>query len=147
MRAVVQRVRDARVDVDGRTTGAIDFGLLVYMGVGKADGIDQVNYLVKKLSTLRIFEDDEGKMNLDLRDVGGSFLVVSQFTLWADTRKGRRPSYNAAAPPSHAIPLYEAFVSALRDRGFAVGTGEFGAMMQVHYTNDGPVTIILDTDG
>ncbi|HEY7327764.1 MAG TPA: D-aminoacyl-tRNA deacylase [Gemmataceae bacterium] len=145
MRAVVQRVRRASVAIDGETVGAIERGLLVLLGVTTADTVLEVNRLADKTANLRIFNDESGKMNLSVADVRGSMLVVSQFTLYGDCRKGRRPSFVAAATPDIAVPLYEAFVNALRSVGLPVQTGRFGAMMQVELVNDGPVTLILDT--
>lgn len=145
MRAVLQRVRRAVVAVEGETLGAIERGLLVLLGIAPADTIDDVRWLAKKTASLRIFNDEAGKMNLSVADVGGAVLVVSQFTLYGDCRKGRRPSFIDAAPPNVAVPLYEAFVNALRSLGLPVRTGRFGAMMQVELVNDGPVTLILDT--
>ncbi len=145
MRAVVQRVRRAAVVIDGETVAAIQGGLLVLLGVTTTDSPDDVQRLADKIANLRIFNDEADKMNRSVADVGGSLLVVSQFTLYGDCRKGRRPSFVAAAQPGLAVPLYEAFVNALRSVGLPVQTGRFGAMMQVELVNDGPVTIILDT--
>jgi D-tyrosyl-tRNA(Tyr) deacylase len=145
LRAVVQRVRRAAVAIDGETVAAIESGLLVLLGVAATDTADDVPWLAEKLANLRIFNDAEGKMNLSVADVGGALLVVSQFTLYGDCRKGRRPSFIAAAPPTIAVPLYEALVHALRALGLPVQTGRFGAMMQVELVNDGPVTLILDS--
>jgi D-tyrosyl-tRNA(Tyr) deacylase len=145
MRAVVQRVRRAAVVIDGETVAAIEQGLLVLLGVTTADTLADAQWLAEKTANLRIFNDADGKMNLSVADVGGSLLVVSQFTLYGDCRKGRRPSFVAAAPPDIAVPPYEAFVNVLRSLGLPVGTGGFGAMMQVELVNDGPVTLILDT--
>jgi D-tyrosyl-tRNA(Tyr) deacylase len=144
MRAVLQRVRRASVVVDDEIVGAIDNGLLVLLGVAPTDSAEQVRFLADKVVNLRIFNDSEGKMNLSLLDVGGACLIVSQFTLYGDTRKGRRPSFIGAAGPDIAIPLYESFVDAVRSHGVRVATGRFGAMMQVELVNDGPVTLILD---
>ena len=145
MRAVIQRVKSASVCVDGRVTGKIDQGLLVLVGVGKGDGEKDVAYMVSKLPELRIFEDASGKFNLSLREAGGGMLVVSQFTLYGDCRKGRRPSFIDAADPAEARKLYEQLVFKLRERGTPVETGEFQAKMEVHLVNDGPVTILLDS--
>ncbi|MHB1426591.1 MAG: D-aminoacyl-tRNA deacylase [Gemmataceae bacterium] len=145
MRAVVQRVRRAAVVIDGETVAAIEGGLLVLLGMAATDTAADVQWLSDKLANLRIFSDAAGKMNLSVADVGGSLLVVSQFTLYGDCRKGRRPSFLAAAAPEIAMPLYEAFVNALRAVGLPVRTGRFGAMMQVELVNEGPVTLILDT--
>ena len=146
MRAVVQRVVRASVAVDARITGAIRDGVLVFLGVGRADHPEAAGYLAEKIANLRIFPDDAGKMNRSLLDRGGAALVVSQFTLYADTRGGRRPSYVNAAPPEQAMPLYEEFVRALRALGVPVETGIFQAHMEVELVNDGPVTILLDSE-
>ena len=145
MRAVVERVSRAEVRVDSAAVGAIGKGLLVLLGVGQDDGDADASYLADKTAGLRIFQDDEGKMNLSVEDVVGSVLVVSQFTLFGDCRKGRRPSFAAAAPPGEADALYQHYVSLLRERGLTVETGEFQAMMKVDSVNDGPVTILLDS--
>lgn len=145
MRAVVQRVSQARVEVDGITTGSIIHGLLVLLGVGKGDTQEDAAYLASKIIELRIFQDDAGKMNRSLLDVGGSLLVVSQFTLYGDCRKGRRPSYDGAAPPELAELLYEHFVKAARSANVQVETGVFQATMSVHLVNEGPVTLIVDS--
>ena len=145
MRAVIQRVTSASVHVDGRLTGAIDRGLLVLVGVGSQDGPDDVSYIAGRIRDLRIFADDAGKMNRDVGEIGGSVLLVSQFTLFGDTRNGRRPSFTAAAPPELARTLYEAVAAALRARGLRVETGEFRAHMDVSLVNDGPVTILIDS--
>ena len=146
MRAVVQRVSEASVTVDGRTVGAIGRGFLVLLGVTHVDGEAEAVWLARKIAGLRIFEDEAGKFNRSLADVDGAVLVVSQFTLYGDTRKGRRPSFTEAARPEHAEPLCDLFVDLLRAEGVAVETGIFGAMMAVHLVNDGPVTLLLDTD-
>ena len=145
MRAVIQRVKSAEVCVDGRVTGKIGNGLLVFIGVGKGDGEADVSYLASKLPDLRIFEDDTGKFNLSLREKNGELLIVSQFTLYADCRKGRRPSFTDAEEPGTAEDLYEQLIFKLREQGISVQTGEFQAKMEVHLINDGPVTILLDT--
>jgi len=145
MRAVVQRVKESRVEVDGQTIGAIGPGLLILLGVGRADTPEDAAYLAEKTANLRIFEDDAGKMNRSLLDTAGEALVVSQFTLWGDCRKGRRPSFIEAAPPDLAEPLYLAFVEALKALGVPVATGQFRAMMQIFLINDGPVTLLLDS--
>ena len=145
MRAVIQRVQSASVCVDGRMTGKIDQGLLVLVGVGKGDGEKDIAYMVSKLPDLRIFEDASGKFNLSLREAGGGMLVVSQFTLYGDCRKGRRPSFTDAAEPAEAKKLYEQLVFKLREQGISVETGGFQAKMEVHLVNDGPVTILLDS--
>jgi D-aminoacyl-tRNA deacylase len=146
MRAVVQRVSKACVEVDGALVGAIERGLLVYLGAGKGDGDEARAYVLGKILGLRIFEDDAGKMNLSVVDVSGSLLVVSQFTLYADVRRGRRPSFDAAMPPEDAERAYEAFVSEARKTGIRVETGRFRASMKVTSDNEGPVTIWIDSD-
>jgi D-aminoacyl-tRNA deacylase len=145
MRAVVQRVSDASVAVRGETVGRAEKGILVYLGVASGDTERDAAYLAEKAAMLRIFEDAEGKMNRSAADEGGSALVISQFTLLADARKGRRPSYSDAAAPELAKPLYECFVEALREHLGRVETGIFQAEMRVSYTNEGPVTILLDS--
>ena len=145
MRACIQRVSQAEVTVAGECCGRIGRGFVVLLGVGQADGPADAQLLADKISGLRIFDDPAGKMNLALADVGGELLVVSQFTLWADCRKGRRPSFTAAAPPEAAEALYEDFVARLRSLGLAVATGRFRQHMQVVLVNDGPVTIWLDS--
>ena len=144
MRVVLQRVSSARVTVGDRVTGEIGRGLLLLAGFTTTDTADTVDWMADKIATLRIFGDDAGKMNLALEDVRGGVLVVSQFTLYGDAAKGRRPSFIAAAPPETATPLYERFVEAFRVRGYQVATGEFGAMMNVELVNDGPVTLVLE---
>ena len=146
MRAVVTRVREASVTIEGRVNGAIGQGFLVLLGVGPNDTEAVCDKLAEKVCNLRILEDENGKMNRSLEQVGGSLLVVSQFTLYADT-SSRRPGFTGAAKPDLAIPLYERFLQRCRDRGFEVRHGEFGADMQVASVNDGPVTILFDTDG
>lgn len=145
MRAVVQRVEDASVKVDGKVVGAIDRGLLVYLGVGKDDSESDAQWLAEKIVTLRIFPDADYKMNLSVQDEKAGILVVSQFTLFADARKGRRPSYDAAAAPDAARNLYECFVEKLRGRDLRIETGEYQAVMDVAYVNKGPITILLDS--
>ncbi len=145
MRAVVQRVSRAEVRVDGAAVGAIEKGLLVLLGVGQGDDATDASYLADKTAGLRVFQDAEGKMNRSVEDIGGSVLVVSQFTLFGDCRKGRRPNFSAAAPPHEADALYEQYVALLRERGLNVETGVFQAMMKVDSINDGPVTILLDS--
>jgi D-tyrosyl-tRNA(Tyr) deacylase len=145
VRAVVQRVTTARVTVAERVTGEIDAGLLVLLGVEQGDGPADVQYITAKIRDLRIFADDEGKMNRSVLDMRGAVLVVSQFTLAGDARNGRRPSFASAAPPPIARALYEEVVRELRSSGLRVETGEFQAMMQVSLVNDGPVTILLDS--
>lgn len=144
MRVVLQRVTRASVTVDGRITGAIGRGFCLLVGFTHGDTAAQVEWMADKVAGLRLFADAEGKMNLGLGEVGGAVLVVSQFTLYGDAARGRRPSFVDAARPEVAIPLYERFIAALRARGLEVATGEFGAMMQVEIHNDGPVTLILD---
>ena len=146
MRALLQRVSRASVTVDEKVVGQIGQGLLVLLGVGHGDGEAQVKTLSDKIAHLRIFEDNEGKMNRSLLDIGGQALVVSQFTLYADTRRGRRPGFTDAAPPSVAEPLVERFKEALAGYGLTVAGGVFGAYMQVELVNDGPVTIWLDSE-
>ncbi len=146
MRALIQRVSSASVSSEGAELGSIGQGLLVLLGITHADTAEAAERLASKIVRLRIFSDEAGKMNLALPNVGGSLLVVSQFTLYADTRSGNRPGYTRAAPPETAVPLYEHFVSHLRSLGFKVATGEFGADMQVSLVNDGPVTIWLDDE-
>ncbi|MSR06361.1 MAG: D-tyrosyl-tRNA(Tyr) deacylase [Gemmatimonadetes bacterium] len=144
MKVVLQRVSKASVSVDGRVVGAIGRGFLVLVGFKAGDGQEQVDWMAEKIFGLRVFVDDAGKMNRDLAAVEGSVLVVSQFTLYGDASRGRRPSFVNAAQPDDATPLYESFVKALRTRNVPVETGEFGAMMQVELVNDGPVTLILE---
>lgn len=145
MRACVQRVSQAKVVVDDRITGQIGHGLVVLLGVAEDDAPKDVEYMAEKITGLRIFEDQEGKMNRSLLDVGGDMLVVSQFTLWGDCRKGRRPSFVKAAAPELAERLYEEFVRAVEHRGITVATGQFRAHMDVTLTNDGPVTLLIDS--
>jgi len=145
MRAVIQRSREARVDIDGRIVGAIDRGLVVLLGVGQEDSAADVKYLAEKIVNLRIFEDENGKMNRSLLEVRGQAPIVSQFTLWGDSRKGRRPSFTRAAPPEIAEKLYLDFIDEIGGLGVATASGRFGAMMEVHLVNDGPVTLILDS--
>ncbi|MDO3377891.1 D-aminoacyl-tRNA deacylase [Geoalkalibacter halelectricus] len=145
MRAVLQRVSEARVEVAGEVVGAIGPGLLVLLGVGSEDGAADAAYLAEKTAVLRIFEDGAGKMNLSVADVGGAVLVVSQFTLYGDCRKGRRPSFTPAAPPRMAEELYREYITRLRALGLEVATGVFQAEMRVHLVNDGPVTLLLDS--
>jgi D-tyrosyl-tRNA(Tyr) deacylase len=145
MRVLIQRVRQARVEVDGQITGAIGPGLLILLGIAKADSEKEVEYLVEKVLHLRIFPDSDGKMNRNVGEAGGSLLVVSQFTLYGDCRKGRRPSFDLAASPQEAVRLYEYFVNTARQSAVPVETGVFRASMQVHLVNDGPVTIICDS--
>jgi len=146
MRSVVQRVKRASVTVDGETVGEISAGLLVLLGFRPEDRESDLNWMVDKLVGLRIFEDEEGKMNRSVLDVGGEILVVSQFTLYGDCRSGKRPSFTSAAPPELAKELYERSVEALRSRGVQVETGVFQAQMDVELINDGPVTLLLDSE-
>lgn len=145
MRAVVQRVKKASVTIDNNIAGQIDQGFMILLGIHEQDTIADAQYLAKKISQLRVFEDGTSKMNLGIKDVSGSILSISQFTLYAQTKKGNRPSFVKAAHPNQAKPLYEDFNQALRDHGIHVETGEFGADMAVELINDGPVTIIYDT--
>ena len=145
MRAVVQRVTRASVVIDNATVGAIEAGLVVLLGITHADTPKQAIWLAEKIAGLRIFNDADGKMNRDLTDVGGAMLIVSQFTLFGDCRNGKRPSFIDAAPPSSAIPLYEAFINGVKALGIPVATGRFGADMKVDLVNDGPVTLIVDS--
>ncbi len=144
MRVVLQRVTEARVEVDGEVVGAIGKGLVVLLGVAKPDTTAEADYLAEKVTGLRIFPDDAGKMNRDVLETGGSLLVVSQFTLYGDARKGRRPSFDSAAGPEQARTLYEYFIEVCRTRGVPVQSGVFQAHMVVHLVNDGPVTIICE---
>ncbi|MBO4854755.1 MAG: D-tyrosyl-tRNA(Tyr) deacylase [Oscillospiraceae bacterium] len=146
MRAVLTRVRRAGVTVDGNVIGSIGRGFLILLGVGQNDTEAECLKLADKLTGLRIFDDDNDKMNWSLSDIGGEILVISQFTLYGNCRKGRRPEFLSAARPDTAIPLYEKFVAACREKGFHVETGVFGADMQVESVNDGPVTLMVDTD-
>jgi len=145
MRAVIQRVSRAKVSVNSGTAGEIGLGLLVLLGVGREDSEKDVDYLAEKTAGLRIFEDADGKMNRSVLDVGGSVLVVSQFTLYGDVRRGKRPSFDEAAAPENAKRLYEAFVERIRAAGLRCETGRFQEMMQVDLVNQGPVTILLDS--
>ena len=145
MKALIQRVSSAYVEVSGEVTGSIGHGLCVLVGVRDGDTEEDINYLVNKLINLRIFADESGKFNLSVQDIGGELLLVSQFTLIADTRKGRRPSFIEAAGPQEAQELFELFVAKCKNSGLKTETGRFQAMMQVHIVNDGPVTIMLDS--
>jgi D-tyrosyl-tRNA(Tyr) deacylase len=145
MRVIIQRVSEARVRIEGEVVGEIGNGLLVLLGVAKSDTAENARWLADKIVSLRVFNDDEGKMNRDVAEVGGGILVVSQFTLYGDCAKGRRPSFIDAAQPDLAIPLYEAFINGVRAHGIPTATGKFGAMMQVELINDGPVTLILES--
>ncbi len=145
MRAVVQRVSRAQVTVNGEIKAQIGLGLLILLGVGRDDTEADATYLAEKVSGLRVFEDDQGKMNRSVQDVGGSVLIVSQFTLYGDVRRGKRPSFDAAAPPEKARQIYELFVEQIRAAGLRCETGRFQEMMQVELVNEGPVTILLDS--
>ena len=145
MRVCLQRVSEASVQVDGEQVGASGHGVLVLLGIGQQDTSHVVKQLVDKIVNLRIFADEQQKMNLSLLDVGGQMLVISQFTLWGDCRKGRRPSFVEAAAPELAEPLYEEFVEEVRSRGVTAETGRFGAMMEVSLVNDGPVTLVIES--
>ncbi len=146
MISVIQRVQNASVYIDDKKYSAIEQGLLILLGIGNEDQQEDISWLIKKICNLRIFSDEEGKMNLSVKDIGGNLLVVSQFTLLASAKKGNRPSFIQAAPPQVAVPLYEAFIKeASLEMGKPVQTGEFGADMQINLLNDGPVTIIIDT--
>jgi D-aminoacyl-tRNA deacylase len=145
MRAVIQRVKSAQVIVNEKIIGSIGFGLLVLLGISREDNRDDADYLVEKTSNLRIFDDQDGKMNRSLLDVGGEMLIVSQFTLSADCRKGRRPSFTAAAEPAEAKKLYQYFIERVKEKGITVATGEFQALMEVGLINNGPVTILMDS--
>ena len=145
MRVVIQRVTSARVEVGGETVGAIGAGILALLGIAAEDGESEADWLLDKMIDLRIFQNADGKFDRSLREIGGELLVVSQFTLLANTRKGRRPSFSDAARPEHAIPIYEYFTAQARARGIPTATGRFGAAMQVALVNDGPVTIVLDS--
>jgi D-tyrosyl-tRNA(Tyr) deacylase len=146
MRVVLQRVQTGRVTVEGQTVAQIGPGLVILLGIGHGDGIEQAHFLAEKVANLRIFEDEAGKMNRSVLDVGGQAIVVSQFTLYADARKGRRPSFTAAALPEVARPLVEHFAGLLIEQGVPTQTGEFGAHMQVELVNDGPVTLWLEKE-
>jgi len=146
MRSVIQRVKKASVNVNGTSIGAISEGFLVLLGIQQTDSKKEIDWMAEKIANLRIFEDDKGKMNLSLLDVAGEMLIVSQFTLYGDCRKGRRPGYSSAALPDIAEPLYEAFIDRVKKMGIQTATGQFGAMMEVSLINDGPVTLLLDSD-
>jgi D-tyrosyl-tRNA(Tyr) deacylase len=144
MRAVIQRVKWARVTVDGELCGEIPQGMVIFLGIGKDDQEEDADYLAAKLAHLRVFSDDEGKMNLSLKDIGGHALIISQFTLYGDCRKGRRPSFTEAAEPGRAEGLYRYFIARMEKEGIKTASGRFQAMMEVTLLNDGPVTLILD---
>ena len=146
MRALLQRVSSAAVRVDGRIVGEIDRGFCILLGVTHADTNKEADWLANKIAGIRLFEDDAGKMNLGLEDIGGELLVISQFTLYGDARKGRRPSFINASRPEHSEPMYEYFVEKLREAGFKVATGQFGGDMKVEINNDGPVTLMLERE-
>lgn len=145
MRVVVQRSKEAKVTVEGGIVGKIEKGFVLLVGVTHDDQVSDASFLAEKIANLRVFEDDSGKMNFSLLEVGGEILSISQFTLYGDCRKGRRPNFMDAARPDHAVVIYEAFNQLLRDKGLRVETGEFGAMMDVQLVNDGPVTLIIDS--
>ncbi len=145
MKALIQRVAEAKVEIGGKTVSSIGKGLLVFLGVEKGDAEKDIEYTVKKISNIRIFEDTDGKMNLPVKDISGEVLVVSQFTLAADCRKGNRPSFDNAEEPAKAREIYLKVVERLRSGGVSAATGEFAAYMQVHLVNDGPVTILIDS--
>jgi D-aminoacyl-tRNA deacylase len=145
MKVVVQRAKHAKVTVNGEVVGSIDHGLVLLVGVTHSDTAEDAAFIADKIAHLRIFEDESGKMNLSVLDVGGEILSVSQFTLYGDCRKGRRPNFMEAAKPDHALPIYEAMNEALRQKGIRVETGKFGAMMEVELINDGPVTLIVES--
>ena len=145
MKAVIQRVKRALVQTDGTVIGSIGAGMLILLGVAKGDTLEDMEYLAKKESAMRIFSDEEGRMNRSLSDIGGGALIVSQFTLLADTKKGNRPSFTEAAAPQEAIPLYEAFLEYFRGQNIPTEHGKFGADMEISLVNDGPVTVLLDS--
>lgn len=146
MRAVVQRVKEASCKVDGKTVGKIEKGILLFLGIGKGDEDKDLKYLVDKVLGLRIFSDDEGKMNLSLEDVEGEILIISQFTLYGDARKGKRPSFSNSSSPEIGEAYYKQFIEEVRSRGIKAETGVFGADMDIQLINDGPVTILLDSE-
>lgn len=145
MRALLQRVSNASVYINNQLVSRINKGLLIFLGVGREDDEEDINYLVRKISNLRIFEDENGKLNLSVKDINGEILVVSQFTLYADCQKGNRPSFENAMKPDSAVVLYEKFVEEIKKEGLDVKTGVFGASMKINLINDGPVTIMLDS--
>ena len=146
MRAVVQRVKNSEVKVDDNIIGSIDSGLLVFLGIGNEDAMDDIDYLIDKIVNLRVFEDQEGKMNLSALDLEKEIMIISQFTLYGDCRKGRRPSFFDAAPPDQAERLYDVFVNKINNYDLKIATGEFQAMMDIDLVNDGPVTLLLDSN-
>jgi len=146
MRAVIQRVKRAEVRVNGKAVGSVGEGIVVLLGIGREDTEETAEWLADKIVNLRIFDDSQGRMNRSIAETQGALLCVSQFTLYGDCRKGRRPSYDRAAPPETACQLYEAFLGSVRTRGIHVQTGQFQAMMQVELVNDGPVTLLLDSE-
>ncbi len=146
MRAVIQRVKQASVEVDGIKTGTIAGGIVTFLGIHRHDDLKAIVWMVEKIIQLRIFPDTDGKMNISLADIGAEMLIVSQFTLYGDCRKGRRPGYSEAAPPEIAEPIYNRFIDEVRKRGIHAETGRFQAMMNVSLTNDGPVTLLLDSE-
>jgi len=145
LRLVVQRVKQASVRIQNKTVGEIGPGLLIFLGVGQDDTEEDVGYLVEKVLHLRIFADNQGRLNLSLTDIHGSLMIVSQFTLWGDCRKGRRPSFSHSAPPEKAEPLYRLFIQKATEAGLTVAAGRFQEMMEVYLINDGPVTLLLDS--
>lgn len=145
MKAVIQRVTEASVSVEGKELGRIGLGFMILLGVADSDTDDDIQYMVRKITNMRIFEDDQDKMNLSLKDVGGELLVISQFTLFANTKKGNRPSFFDAGEPAFSEKMYKKFIEACRAQGFRTDEGQFGAYMQVSLVNDGPVTIMLDS--
>jgi len=146
LRAVVQRVKNSEVKVDDNIIGSIDSGLLVFLGIGNEDAMDDIDYLIDKIVNLRVFEDQEGKMNLSALDLEKEIMIISQFTLYGDCRKGRRPSFFDAAPPDQAERLYDVFVNKIKNYDLKIATGEFQAMMDIDSVNDGPVTLLLDSN-
>jgi D-tyrosyl-tRNA(Tyr) deacylase len=145
MRAVIQRVKRASVDVNGITTGSISKGIVIFLGIHRHDEAKEIGWMAEKIVNLRIFPDPDGKMNISLADINAEMLIVSQFTLYGDCRKGRRPGYSEAAPPEIAEPIYNRFVDEVRNKGINAATGKFQAMMDVTLVNDGPVTLLLDS--
>ncbi len=146
MRAVIQRVKRASVDVNGITTGSISKGIVIFLGIHRHDEAKEIGWMAEKILNLRIFPDPDGKMNISLADINAEMLIVSQFTLYGDCRKGRRPGYSEAAPPEIAEPIYNRFVDEVRNKGINAATGKFQAMMDVTLVNDGPVTLLLDSE-